>query len=34
MDKTTMQKNKTIAYELNQLHNKVLIHIEDRMSVE
>lgn len=34
MDNTTLQRYKAISYELNQLHNKVLMHIEDRTSAE
>ena len=34
MDNTILQKYKTISYELNQLHHKVLMHIEERTSME
>ncbi len=34
MDKSTLQKYETVSYELNQLCNKVLMHIEDRISAE
>jgi len=34
MDNTILQRYKAISYEFNQLHNKVLMHIEDRISAE
>lgn len=34
MNSTTLQRYKAISYEFNQLYNKVLMHIENRMSAE
>lgn len=34
MDNTTSQRYKTVSHELNQLHNKILMHIADRISAE
>lgn len=34
MNNTTLQKYRTVSYELNQLHSKILMHIEDRTSTE
>lgn len=31
---SSLQRYRIISYEFNQLHNKVLMHIEDRMSAE